>query len=55
MATAAKRTMSDTLRSAQEIALLSGNNQAQAKATETWFTATAECQREMIGFVSMRL
>ena len=55
MTTAAKRTMSDTLRSAQEIALSSGNNQALAKVTEAWFSATAECQREMIGFVSMRL
>ena len=50
-----KSTLSDTMRSAQEFALSSGNNQALAKAAEAWFAATAECQREMIGFVSMRL
>jgi hypothetical protein len=43
------------MRSAQEFALPGGNNQALAKATEAWFAATTECQREMIGFVSMRL
>jgi hypothetical protein len=50
-----KSALSDTMRSAHEFALSSGNNQALAKATEAWFTAATECQREMIGFVSMRL
>jgi Phasin protein len=49
-----KSALSDTMRSAQEVALSSGTNQALAKAAEAWFAATAECQREMIGFVSMR-
>jgi hypothetical protein len=43
------------MRSAQEFALSSGNNQALAKAAQAWFAASAECQREMMGFVSMRL
>ncbi|WP_262265731.1 phasin family protein [Microvirga yunnanensis] len=47
--------LSDTMRSAQEFALSGGNNQALAKAAESWFAATTECQREMIGFVSARL
>jgi hypothetical protein len=56
MTTLSKRsTLSDTMRSAQEFALSSGNNPALAKATEAWFTAATERQREMIGFVSMRL
>ena len=50
-----KSALSDTMRSAPEVALSSGTNQALAKAAEAWFAATAECQREMIGFVSMRL
>jgi hypothetical protein len=50
-----KSALSDTMRSAQEFALSGGNNQALLKATETWFSASVECQREMIGFVSMRL
>jgi hypothetical protein len=56
MTTMSRRSaLSDTMRSAQEFALSSGTNQALAKAAEAWFGATAECQREMIGFVSMRL
>jgi hypothetical protein len=47
--------LSDTMRDAQEFALSSGTDRALAKAAEAWFGATAECQREMIGFVSMRL
>jgi len=47
--------MSDTLRSAREFALSGDNNQALAKAAESWFAATTESQREMLGFVSMRL
>jgi hypothetical protein len=56
MTTMSKRsTLAETTRSAEEFALPSGNNQVLAKATEAWFAATTECQREMIGFVSMRL
>jgi hypothetical protein len=51
---AKKSTLSDTMRSAQEFALSSGTNQALAKATEAWFAAATECQREMMSFVSMR-
>jgi len=50
-----KPTLSDTMRSASEFALSRDNSQALAKATETWFAATAECQREMMSFVSMRV
>jgi hypothetical protein len=43
MTTLSKRsTLSDTMRSAQEFALSSGNNPALAKATEAWFTAATE-------------
>jgi Phasin protein len=56
MTTLSKRsTLSDTMRSAQEFALSSGNNAALAKAAEAWFAAATECQREMMSFVSMRL
>jgi hypothetical protein len=48
-------TLSDTMRSASEFALSRDNSQALAKATETWFAATAECQREMMSFMSMRV
>jgi Phasin protein len=50
-----KATLSDTMRSAREFALSRDNNQALVKATETWFAATAECQREMMSFMSMRI
>jgi hypothetical protein len=50
-----KSALSDTMRSAQEFALSSGHNQALAKATEAWFAAATECQREMMSFVSVRL
>ena len=50
-----KSALSDTMRSAQEFTLSSGTNQALAKAAEAWFATTTECQREMIGFMSMRL
>jgi len=43
------------MRSAGEFALPRDNGQALAKAAETWFAASAECQREMMGFMSMRL
>ncbi|WP_114947987.1 phasin family protein [Microvirga calopogonii] len=49
--------VSDTLRSGIGIgiAVPDGGGQALSNATEAWFSASAECQREMIGFVSMRL
>jgi len=50
-----KSALTDTMRSAQEFALSSGTNQALAKATEAWFAAATEYQREMMSFVSMRL
>lgn len=50
-----KSALSDTMRSAQQFTLSSGTNQAVAKAAEAWFATTTECQREMIGFMSMRL
>jgi hypothetical protein len=48
-------TLSDAMRSDGEFALARSNSQALAKAAETWFAATAECQREMMSFMSMRL
>ena len=48
-------TLSDAMRSDGEFALARSNSQALAKAAETWFAATAECQREMMRFMSMRL
>jgi hypothetical protein len=50
-----KSTLSDTMRSASELALSRDNTQALAKATETWFAATAESQREMMSFMAMRV
>ena len=56
MTTVSKQsTLSDTMRSAGEFALSRDNSQALAKATETWFAAATECQREMMSFMSMRL
>ena len=56
MTTLSKRsTTSDTMRSAGEFALPRDTSQALAKAAESWFAATTECQREMMGFMSMRL
>ncbi|MGO4525197.1 phasin family protein [Microvirga sp. 2MCAF35] len=45
---------SEALRSSTRIAVPEGN-QALVNAAEAWFAATTECQREMIGFVSLRL
>jgi hypothetical protein len=50
-----KSTLSDTMRSASELALSRGNTHALAKATEAWFAATAESQREMMSLMSIRL
>ena len=47
--------LSDTLRSGTGIALPDASSRALANAAEAWFAATNECQREMTGFVSMRL
>jgi hypothetical protein len=46
---------SDTLRSGAGYAVSGDSGRALANATETWFAAAAECQREMMSFVSMRL
>ena len=50
-----KATLSDTMRSASGFARSRDNSQALAEATETWFAAAAECQREMMSFMSMRI
>ncbi|MBA1156825.1 phasin family protein [Microvirga mediterraneensis] len=56
MTTVQKRSgTSETLRSGAGVTLPDSGGQALANATEAWFAASAECQREMIGFVSMRL
>ena len=56
MATMSKSSgTSDTLRSGTGYAVSRDSGRAMANAAETWFTAAAECQREMISFVSMRL
>jgi hypothetical protein len=46
---------SDTLRSSTGYAVSGDSGRAVANAAGTWFAAAAECQREMMGFVSMRL
>ena len=46
---------SDTLRGGARLALSDNSSRALANATETWFAAATECQREMMSFVSMRL
>jgi hypothetical protein len=46
---------SDTLRSGAGFALSGDSGRALANATETWFAAATECQREMMSFVSKRL
>lgn len=50
-----KSTVSDTLRGGSGSALAGDHGPALINAAETWFAATAECHREMVGFVSMRL
>ena len=47
--------MSDTMRGTHQFALSGENGQVLARATETWLTATVECQREFTTFVSTRL
>lgn len=46
---------SATGRPTQHLSQASDNNQAMARATEAFVAAAAECQREMLSFVSMRL
>ena len=46
---------SDTRHGSDAFALSGDRGRALANAAETWFTAATECQREMFGFVSMRL
>ena len=46
---------SDTLRSGAAFVLSGDSGRALTDATETWLAAAAECQREMMSFVSMRL
>ncbi|MBB3018761.1 hypothetical protein FHR70_001815 [Microvirga lupini] len=46
---------SDTLRSGALFAVSGDSGRAIANAAETWFAAAAECQRDMMSFVSMRL
>ena len=56
MATMSKSSgTTDKLRSGAGFALSGDSGRALANATETWFTAVTECQREMMSFVSMRL
>jgi len=47
--------VSDTLRSGSGLALADGSGRALANASEAWFAASTQCQREMMSFVSMRL
>jgi hypothetical protein len=47
--------VSDAIRGARGFALSGNNGQAVATAAESWLAATAEWQRELMGFVSMRL
>lgn len=56
MTTMSKRSaMSDTMRGNNELGLPIEHSQALTKAAESWFSATTECQHEMMGFVSKRL
>lgn len=45
----------DTLRSSIGMAMTDGDGRAMANATQAWFVATAECQRELTSFISKRL
>ena len=56
MATMSKKSgTSDTLQSGAIFAVSDDRARALANATETWFAAATECQREMMSFASMRL
>ncbi|MEZ0170396.1 phasin family protein [Microvirga sp. TS319] len=47
--------MSDTMRSAAELAMPMGDGQAVARAVQTWLSATSQYHREMMEFMSRRL
>ncbi|WP_243370757.1 phasin family protein [Microvirga solisilvae] len=47
--------ITDTRRSTHALVTSGDRSQALINAAETWLSAAAACQREMIGFVSMRL
>lgn len=47
--------MSNTSRSGRQISPLNDGSRALTNATEQWAATAAECHREMIGFVAMRL
>lgn len=49
-----KSPISDTFRGLNEMTLSNEDSRALVNAAQTWFAATTECHREMIGFVSMR-
>lgn len=56
MTTKAKMTgMSETRRSRQDLPMFRNGGEELAHVAETWFAMATECQREMIGFMSMRL
>lgn len=50
-----KSAVADTVRGLNEPAFAMGNGRVVADAAERWIATSAECHREMIGFVSMRL
>jgi hypothetical protein len=50
-----KSGLSDAVRGTQQLAQSSDNSQAMIRATEALVAATAECQHEMISFMSARL
>jgi hypothetical protein len=56
MATMPKMSATSEMRRGTDAFVMSGDSsRALANAAEMWLAAAAECQREMIGFVSMRL
>ncbi len=50
-----KSAVSEAVHGVNESAFAIGNSRAVADAAERWIATSAECNREMIGFVSMRL
>jgi hypothetical protein len=56
MATMTKRSsISDSMRSGGEFASAGESGRAVASAVESWFTASNQCQREMMDFVTERI
>lgn len=47
--------LSETIRKTHQPARSNESEQAMVKATESFVAVTAECQREMLSFMSMRL